>query len=803
MSDEGLKTEVTVGAKIDEALAAIAKLSDQFKQFGEQTQKQFNVVGQASDMLLGKLKALVAGFLSIEGIRRGISATQEFISESNKLANQMGITRAEASQLNVAINDVGVSTEEVGSIMQRQSRNLRSQEDAMNQMGVKTRDANNQLLGQKDIFLNSLEVLREYKAGTDRNQAAMVLFGGRVGDVSKLMRINNEVIEEGKKKADELGLTLTESAVRGAREYKAALNDAGDVTLALQKIIGDQVMPVLTNLLNFFSERGPAAVKVFRLAFTGLIDVVDGFMTACKMALIVLESMLRVTATTFFALNDILTNIFSPSKWRGIVGAAYDTIAAESAGMLERIDREAAQFTSRQQRRWGLEGGGQAGQASGGTKTFTKPISVEEQAAALDAQAKAGKIALATYEEELSQEVVAKRMKESEKTELMRTATRNQYNLEKYVLEQKMALYSHDVGKQRAMQAEINLARAQYYLDDLKLSGQTTKAQEKEQEELAQRQIQANNARVQLMEAQADLQKQVWAEEVAQGTMTAREKLELERKLLVEIHNARMANWEQERELLKDKDKEQERILQEMAQAQVKHDTEMRKNNMAIVDEMLAKWKTAFDGISSAFGTMVKGVLMGTQTLGQGLRGFATSVLGVFLDMGVKMLAAEGMKWLKLKLMGETAAGEQVATSLAAVAAQKAIAIPAAIAEITRSAAVTFAGVFANLAPFMGPLAAEPAAVSQGAVLAQIPAASFDVGSWSVPRDMLAQIHRDEMIVPAGMANEMRTAGGSLGGVNLTYNDHSGRLTDTEIERNGRKLAHAVAGHLRKLGFSF
>lgn len=799
MSDDGLKTEVSVGAKIDEALAAIAQLTQQFKRFSDDTKAQMDKVGQATDLLLSKFKALVAGFLSVEGIRRSIDATREFVGEANKLANQMGIDRASASQFAVAINDVGVSVDEVGSIIQRQGRNLRTHEDAMNQMGVKTRDANGHLLGQQEIFLNSLEVLREYKVGTDRNQAAMVVFGGRVGDVSKLLRINNDVIEEGRKKADALGLTLTESSVRGAKEFKQALNDAGDVSLGFKKVIGDAVMPVLADVLRYFSDYGPEAIKVFSLAFRTLVTAVDYVWLALKTLMETVRNVVQSLTVMALTIADVLANLFNPEKAKEAWKRGMEQIEQINAETLQHMEAAQKAFDQRQKDRWGDPV--KAGKPAGGTKSFVQPATLEERAAELDAQAKMGKTALSTYEEMLSQEVAAKRMKEAEKTELMRTATLNQFNLEKYVLEQKMALYAHEPAKVKAFQAELKLAQAQYYLDDLKLAGQTEQAKEKQREELAARQIQANQARVSLMEAQGELQKQVWAEEVATGRITAQQRLELERTLLQQIHDAKMAAWEQERELLKNKEKEQERVSQQMAQEEVKHATEMRKNQMSIVDEMLAKWKTLGDGITSAFGTMVKGVLMGTQTLSQGLRNFAGNVLGVFLDLGAKMLAAEAMKWLKMKVMGEEAQGASVASALAAAVAQKAIAIPSAIADITRSAAVTFAGVFANLAPFLGPLAAEPAAAAQGAVLAQIPAASFDVGSWSVPRDMLAQIHQGEMIIPRGFANEMRDAGGgALGGVGLTYNDYSGKLTDTEIDRNARKLALAVGKHLRNLG---
>jgi hypothetical protein len=79
------------------------------------------------------------------------------------------------------------------------------------------------------------------------------------------------------------------------------------------------------------------------------------------------------------------------------------------------------------------------------------------------------------------------------------------------------------------------------------------------------------------------------------------------------------------------------------------------------------------------------------------------------------------------------------------------------IRSILSSAAETFAGVFGFLAPLMGPFAAGPAAAAQASVAGMAGAvASADIGMWQVPRDQLALIHQNELIMPAGPAGALR-----------------------------------------------
>lgn len=80
---------------------------------------------------------------------------------------------------------------------------------------------------------------------------------------------------------------------------------------------------------------------------------------------------------------------------------------------------------------------------------------------------------------------------------------------------------------------------------------------------------------------------------------------------------------------------------------------------------------------------------------------------------------------------------------------------------------------------------------------------SFDVGSWRLPADTLAMVHKDEMIVPAkgGVADGMRDLLGSGGGqstptINLNYSAaHYGRTNrdvQAELKQNARFLVKAL-----------
>lgn len=180
-----------------------------------------------------------------------------------------------------------------------------------------------------------------------------------------------------------------------------------------------------------------------------------------------------------------------------------------------------------------------------------------------------------------------------------------------------------------------------------------------------------------------------------------------------------------------------------------------------LTDQMLQEdqkaWLSLMTPIESAFNSQLRAILGGTETWGQAMKKILGDLVISFIE-GVEKMVVE---WLAFKIA--TAVG---GPSTAAVAALKAI---------TASAAQTGAEVTAQLAAVVGfPAALAAGTAAEAGVIGsfgtQAGAASFDVGSWSVPGNMTAQVHSGEMIIPAagGFADAFRTAisggGGGIGG---------------------------------------
>src|ERR1700682_5840554 len=114
----------------------------------------------------GTFAALLAGGAAFKEI---ISSTKEWEGDTIRLARTLGTTATEASGLLVAIEDVGGGADDFASASRGLTRQLKTNEKGLNDMGIATRDTNGHLLDGKTLLLNAVEAVNGYTEGSDRN----------------------------------------------------------------------------------------------------------------------------------------------------------------------------------------------------------------------------------------------------------------------------------------------------------------------------------------------------------------------------------------------------------------------------------------------------------------------------------------------------------------------------------------------------------------------------------------------------------------------------------------------------------
>ena len=173
------------------------------------------------------------------------------------------------------------------------------------------------------------------------------------------------------------------------------------------------------------------------------------------------------------------------------------------------------------------------------------------------------------------------------------------------------------------------------------------------------------------------------------------------------------------------------------------------------------------------------------------------------------------MAWV-MKETGMTAAttagvAVRSAAEVGGAAVSTATTAATATTNITTSAYETAANVYKSIAaiPYVGPFLAPAMAIAAtGTVLALVGKIASASGGYDIPAGVnpLVQAHAEEMILPAKYANGFRNiiegggtaGGGGDGGPQITYNDHSGRLSQQDIRRNVATIAAALKDYAKK-----
>jgi hypothetical protein len=252
-----------------------------------------------------------------------------------------------------------------------------------------------------------------------------------------------------------------------------------------------------------------------------------------------------------------------------------------------------------------------------------------------------------------------------------------------------------------------------------------------------------------------------------------------------------------------------------LAAANEQYAVDVLNLNKQASQQVTQAWTTAFEPIEHAFDSSIEGMLRGTQTLQAGMQKLAQSMVLSFIQSGIKKafssLASElssltapalgaggSMSGIGSVLgigKGAVGAGSQTAqttaltanttalTSLTAAMSGHSIVTTANTTATTAGTAATTTNTASQTTNLVGntvqtdantaAVGANTAALSTesatggggggglGSLLGLM--AMFDSGTDSVPRDMIAQIHKGEIIVPAAHSADIRSGKSMLG----------------------------------------
>lgn len=274
-------------------------------------------------------------------------------------------------------------------------------------------------------------------------------------------------------------------------------------------------------------------------------------------------------------------------------------------------------------------------------------------------------------------------------------------------------------------------------------------------------------------------------------------------------YEAELAALEKEKALVQQKPELVAKINAQIRQLEQQHDRQMNAlaNQAALAYQKT--WEDRLKPISNAFDTAIRGMIQGTQTFKQAIGNMLENVAASFLEHSIDIT----VQWIADSMARTNAtaaaAAQQVTITKAAASQTKAVDAQTGQSQIMSAAATGAAKAYQAIVgiPYVGPiLAPVAAAVAFAGIEAFTADLSSAAGGWErVPADgMLTELHRNEMVLPAHVADPVRKmaqSGGGGGAVHLHVNAVDASTFRDFARRNPRELA-MWASHAARRGYA-
>jgi len=754
----------------------------------------------------GKLQSIVigAGAAIASGGMFGqvTTKTVELAKEQGALSRALGISQYEAGVLNIALGDIFQSSDKLLTANRAMTRELRENEEAIRKLGVETRNSSTGgFRNALDIILDVNKALGKFTEGTDRNLEGQKAYKKAWEEVAPILKLNTEVLDAARDKADKLGLTMSPEVAEMIRRYRAAMNDVDDVLKAMSKTASEVAMPVLTELGNWFAETGPERVGVMRMAIASFVAILLALKGTVEVLVAGMVAPFSQMAILLLTVADMVGHAIT-GKWSEIPGIwrrGTEQMADVFTDLQRRVERNMNDI-----------GKVIANGFNVPTNTFPTP------------PPKQGKNSDGGEDKNLMQkwEAELKAQRDAYDREQLEQGSFQQFTLEmeSTFWKQKMDMAGNNTKvllavTQKYYDVERQIRKAAFEGEVAELKGRMAAAETSAEERInlatkvAEMEAQRfGRTSKQYKDALAEVQKAVdaWAakqREIRQLEQDADRnyqlsRVELERTNLETLEQLGIINGREKVQRLRelkeieyqieqqalDRRIEQMRgdpttdpvkvqeALNKVREIKEKHNIDLAKLDGQLLIEQRKFAGQWIDPIADGFQQMINGVIQGTRKWTDVVKGAVVSIAQQYLALGVRVAT----DWIKTELIKTQATTAAVAIRTAAestgAAASTATTGSSAIANIGSKAWEAAASVYASIAqiPYVGPFLAPAMAIAAAAmILGFIGNIAKASGGFDVPigANPITQLHSGEMVLPQKYADLFRGMADGGGGL--------------------------------------
>lgn len=310
--------------EIIETEGNLKKLEDEYKEFGSVAKQQLQAVGQKLQDAGGKITdfgqklaplsaaaAGIGGALVKLGIDAGLAA-----DDLNTLAKQTGFSTETLQKMKYASDLIDVSVGDMAGALKKLKPNITENSEKLTKLGVSTTDASGNLRDAEDVFFDVVEALSKIENETERDQAAMEIFGKSADSLAGIIDDGGAALKEYGEQAEQLGLILDKDTLDSLNATNDTIDQMKAQIKGTMAVIGSKVLPVITPLLEKGAELiGKVAEKLRSLdeEQTKTILTIVGVVAAAAPVIITIGKVVTGIGSLISAASSLLGILGNPA----------------------------------------------------------------------------------------------------------------------------------------------------------------------------------------------------------------------------------------------------------------------------------------------------------------------------------------------------------------------------------------------------------------------------------------------------------------------------------------------------------
>lgn len=230
------------------------------------------------------LAVITLGTLTTSLIDCSKSAAQ-YADNILTLSSVTGLSTNTLQEMDYAAELVDVSTEQISSSMSKMIRNMADARDGNKELqkefarlGVQYKGHNKELRNAEDVFYDTIDALGKMKNETERDAAAMDLFGRSAKELNPLIEAGSQRLKELGIEAHHVGYVIGTEDLQKLGALDDSMQRMNNTSKALKTNLGLALAPILTALFDSLSKIPVPVIQ----ALISLIGAASGILLIVK-----------------------------------------------------------------------------------------------------------------------------------------------------------------------------------------------------------------------------------------------------------------------------------------------------------------------------------------------------------------------------------------------------------------------------------------------------------------------------------------------------------------------------------------